>query len=415
MQSTANLLTMLALDPKKESQESAMQSKENFDAIGAFISKERQATKDETVGIIGGGIVSLMTGFYLAELGFKVTIIEKQSLGAAASGRNGGAVMMLGRELLEIPFARHSINLWEKLSEKGIDTQFERKGHLMVAQNEIEKEILTQAFYLYELAGIPVKLMDYDEMLPYASCLNPEVKLGLFSPEDAQAYPFTTMQSLIKKIRDAGSVVYDKTAVTDFIVEQDEIKAIKTDAGDMQFDHYILATGPWTKPLAEKLGEKVEIKPRRSQLMVSEVFTERILEPFFTGNGFYSRQTPYGNILFGGGGPWEIDGFNMKNTNYGMELLITRFTEMFPEHENTNLIRAFAGTVEITPDHVPAFGRLLHYKNGFISAGYNGHGFGLSAVMGKLMSCMIYENDSYETNEALMKVLDPLSIKRFRV
>ena len=415
MQSTENLLTMLALDSEKESEASAKESKENYLALDAFINKERSEKRTETVGLIGGGILSLMTGFYLTELGFKVTIIEKQSLGAAASGRNGGAVMMLGRELLEIPFARHSLNLWEALADKGIETQFERKGHLMVAQNDIEKNILTEAFRLYQLAGIPVELMDYEEMLPYAAGLNKEVKLGLFSPEDAQAYPFTSIQSLIKKIREAGGMIYDQTAVIDFETSSDEIKAVQTDAGKMFFDHYILATGPWTKPLAEKLGEKVEIKPRRSQLMVSEVFTERVLEPFFTGNGFYSRQTPYGNILFGGGGPWEIDGFNMKNTNYGMELLSTRFTEMFPGHERTNLIRAFAGTVEITPDHVPAFGRLLNYKNGFISAGYNGHGFGLSAVMGKLMSCMIYDKDSYEANEALMKVLGPLSIKRFQV
>ncbi len=415
MQSTENLLTMLALDPKKESEASARESKENYQAVGAFINQERKEKKTESVGLIGGGIISLMTGFYLTELGFKVTIIEKQSLGAAASGRNGGAVMMLGRELLEIPFARHSINLWEQLSEKGIQTQFERKGHLMVAQNDIEKEILTEAFHLYEKAGIPVELMDYEAMLPYAARLNKEVKLGLFSPEDAQAYPFTTIQSLIKSIRDAGGLIYDQTAVTGFRTEADEIIALQTERGEMSFDHYILATGPWTKSLAEMLGERVEIKPRRSQLMVSEVFTERILEPFFTGNGFYSRQTPYGNILFGGGGPWEIDGFNMKNTNYGMELLSTRFTEMFPEHDKTNLIRAFAGTVEITPDHVPAFGPLLNYKNAFISAGYNGHGFGLSAVMGKLMSCMIYDQDAYKRNEALMKVLDPLSIKRFQV
>jgi sarcosine oxidase subunit beta len=70
-------------------------------------------------------------------------------------------------------------------------------------------------------------------------------------------------------------------------------------------------------------------------------------------------------------------------------LLSERFLELFPSFETKQLIRAFAGTVEITPDHSPMFGSMPGYNNLYISAGYNGHGYGMSAVMGKLLAKLI--------------------------
>lgn len=414
MQVTEDLLTMLALNPKEETRKNADEAIHNYKVLDRFIYKKRPKKLNERVVIIGGGIVSLMTANYLLDYGFQVTIIEKRSIGTAASGRNGGAVMLLGRELLEVPFAKHSIKLWGNLGNEGINTQFERPGHLMVAQNEIELERLIASYHFYLLAGVNVQLLEYDEMKQHVSDLNPEVKLGLFCSEDAQSYPFTTIQSLISKITDAGGEIITNEEVTEFDIVNDEIKQVTTNKlRKVIGDYFILAAGPWSESLAEIINEKIKIRPRRSQLMVTEIVKDRVIKPFFTGNGFYSRQTPYGNILYGGGGPWEIDGYNVKNTNYGIELLATRFTEMFPNFDSLNLIRSFAGTVEITPDFVPCFGRLVYAKNGFVSAGYNGHGYGLSAIMGKLMSCMIYDNETFEQDSELMQVLQPLNIKRF--
>lgn len=415
MQTTEDLLTMLALKPDIETEQNAENAITHYKVLENFIYKKRsKKALDERVVIIGGGIVSLMTANYLLDLGIHVTIIEKGSMGTAASGRNGGAVMLLGRELLEVPFAKHSIRLWKNLKEDGIHTQFERAGHLMVAQNDLEVERLVASYHFYMLAGVDVKLLDFEEMKQYVTNLNPEAKLGLFCAEDAQSYPFTTIQSLIRKIRANGGDIITNEEVVDFTIEHGEIKHVTTCSNQtIKGDQFILAAGPWSEKLAANIGETVKVRPRRSQLMVTEIVKKRVITPFFTGNGFYSRQTPYGNILYGGGGPWEVDGYNVKNTQYGMSLLATRFTEMFPEHEDLNLIRSFAGTVEITPDFVPCFGRMVNIKNGFVSAGYNGHGYGLSAVMGKLMSCMIYDKETYEQDDALMQVLQPLNIKRF--
>lgn len=415
MDKDIDLLTMLALKPELETKENVEKVKINDAIIHNYFHENRPALQGKPhVVMVGGGIISLMTAFYLEEMGFRISIIEQKSFGAAASGRNGGAVMMMGRELIELPFARHSINLWEQLSTKGINTHFERKGHLMVARNDIEVERLTKAYELYKAAGIPVKLLNNEEMKSYTPHIGKENKLGLFSYEDAQSYPFTTIQSLIKQLKTKGVQFYPYTKATSFETNNRMIEGVITGNSVIKGDYYLISAGPWSLELGKLLDEHISVKARRSQLMVTEIVKKKAIVPFFTGNGFYSRQTHVGNLLFGGGGPWEINGYDVSNTSYAIELLSNRFTEVFPTYKTKQLIRSFAGTVEITPDHVPAFGKLLNWDNGFVSAGYNGHGYGLSAVMGKLMSLVLYDNatDRQLCND-IKSVIDPLKIDRF--
>lgn len=415
MSKQIDLLTMLALKPDLETKENVEKVKAYDVIIEEYINKSRPLLKQNPhVVMVGGGIVSLMTAFYLEQLGFNISIIEQKSFGAAASGRNGGAVMMMGRELIEIPFARHSIKLWENLSKYGIDTHFERNGHLMVARNDVEEERLTKAYELYKAAGIPVQLLSYEEMKKYTPHLGKDNRLGLFSVEDAQSYPFTTIQSLIKLLKKNGVQFFPYTKAKAFETENSVIKGVVTDNQIIKGDYYLISAGPWSEQLGKLLNEKISVRPRRSQLMVTEIVKQGSIVPFFTGNGFYSRQTHAGNILFGGGGPWEINGYVVQNTPYAIQLLSNRFTEVFPLYKTKQLIRSFAGTVEITPDHVPAFGQLTYWENGFVSAGYNGHGYGLSAIMGKLMSCVLYDKTTeQELTSHIKSVIDPLNIERF--
>lgn len=416
MSQKVDLLTMLALKPDKESKENVERVKTNDRILEGYFNEIRSPLKKRPhVVIVGGGIISLMTAFYLEKFDFQISIVEKESFGAAASGRNGGAVMMMGRELIELPFARHSIKLWEQLSKYGVDTHFEQSGHLMVARNDVEEERLIKAYELYKASGIPVELLNNDQMKKYTPHLGKENRIGLFSLEDAQSYPFTTIQSIIKSLKKKDVKFYPYTKVTDFQTNGTEITGVVIQNEVIKGDYYLLCTGPWTTEIGKQLNEIIRVRPRRSQLMVTEVSKKGSVIPFFTGNGFYSRQTHIGNILFGGGGPWEIDGFEVKNTSYAIQLLSKRFTEVFPAYKTKQLIRGFAGTVEITPDLVPAFGKMLNWDNGFVSAGYHGHGYGLSAVMGKLMSCVLYD---YTINQTLSKdmesVLSPFGIQRFK-
>ncbi|SFA69710.1 MULTISPECIES: FAD-binding oxidoreductase [unclassified Bacillus (in: firmicutes)] len=390
-----NRLSLLSLQVDKETTRSAQKARNTYDVLKESLFQDFRVKKSNNhITIIGGGIVGLMSAYFLQKCGFQITVLEKKSFGAAASGRNGGGVLSLGRELNEIPFARLATEIWSELDREGIDTKYTASGHVMVARNPIEEQMLLAAQDLYLESGLDVKAVNPDELKRMAPDLHPNLKMGLFSHSDGQSYPFTTSTSLKSYLKENGAKLIDHCNVVGFHTKNGSIVTVSTDQGNFESDVFLLCAGPWTTEMCDSLGESVLIKPRRSQILVTEILSKRRIHPFVTGNSLYLRQTHAGNVLFGGGGPWEISGFDVSNTNYALELLSSRLLELFPSFKNKQLIRAFAGTVEITEDHLPYFGGLTKFDNAFISAGYNGHGYGMSAVMGKIMAqnlCYYFE------------------------
>lgn len=89
-------------------------------------------------------------------------------------------------------------------------------------------------------------------------------------------------------------------------------------------------------------------------------------------------------------------------------------TEMFPGLARVPIIRAFAGTVELTPDHYPLLGRVPGTAGLWVSAGYNGHGFGLSAAAGRLFAELLgYDLAGQEVPAALSDAVRGYDPARF--
>ena len=63
-----------------------------YAATSDFLPAQHPLTGDERVDVcvIGGGYTGLSAALHLAEMGFKVTLLEAQRIGFGASGRNGG-------------------------------------------------------------------------------------------------------------------------------------------------------------------------------------------------------------------------------------------------------------------------------------------------------------------------------------
>ncbi|MFC3885798.1 NAD(P)/FAD-dependent oxidoreductase [Bacillus songklensis] len=407
-------LTLLSLDMEKETDGDALKANETYKLLKDYIHYRRcTADRNRHVVIIGGGIIGLMSAFYMRKQGFHVTIIEKKSFGAGASGRNGGGVLAMGRELAEIPFARLSIELWGSLSP--VDMKFCQRGHLMIACNDYERQKLERAAELYTLSGLDIKLCSKKQVQGVLPDVCTQISGGIFSPVDSQSYPFTTITGLQKVLKQNGVALLSHTEVIGFETDGSYIKHVVTSKGNIKGDIFVVSAGPWTGEITEWMKEEIKIQPRRSQIMVTEIVKEKKIGPFVSGNGLYLKQTHAGNLLYGGGGGWEQTGFDVSNTTFAIQLLTKRFLELFPGYRTKQLLRAFAGTVEITPDHLPYFGRLEAYDNAYISAGYNGHGYGMSAIMGKLLSCLAadHDDDSIHVDD-VTSILSFVSPKRFQ-
>lgn len=381
-----NRMTLLSMDPEATSEEDSRLAAEHYANVVAEVDGHPETSlAGLRVVVVGGGVAGLMSALYLSRAGAEIHLFEAQSLGAAASGRNAGGIYAFGRAIEEVALARLSMDLWEQLQADGIQAQFRRDGHAIVARNGRERALLELARRHYELAGLPVRMLGPEETMALLPGISPEVAGSLLGTTDGQGYAFTTVTSVLAELRSQGAEIHDHSPVTSVVEAHGRATGVRSSTGVVEADHVVLAAGPWMATFAEAAGCGPDVRPRRSQLMVTERVGGLENLPFLSGNRVYARRTHAGNLLVGGGGPWEEGGYNVTSSNAALSFLGKHMSELFPALAGVPVLRAFAGTVELTEDHLPLFGAAPAVENLWISAGYNGHGFGLSAAMGRLM------------------------------
>jgi sarcosine oxidase subunit beta len=125
------------------------------------------------------------------------------------------------------------------------------------------------------------------------------------------------------------------------------------------------------------------------------------------GNGLYGRQTLRGNLAYGGGPhEWVEVGELGPETKPATPLarnLARRLVEMLPGAANLNVIRSWAGVVEMTPDGRPVLDRIENVTLCTMA----GVGFGLSPATGHALRDLVLDGACSFTD------IDRLKLDRF--
>ena len=91
------------------------------------------------VAVIGGGVIGVMTAFYLRQKGLSVLLLEKGRIAGEQSSRNWGWVRQQGRDPSELPIMVESLSIWKRLAaEMGDSLGFRQTGVLYLAKTDRE-------------------------------------------------------------------------------------------------------------------------------------------------------------------------------------------------------------------------------------------------------------------------------------
>ena len=91
------------------------------------------------VVVIGGGIIGVMSAWFLAKRGLSVVLLEKGRIAGEQSSRNWGWIRQQGRDPAELPIMIEARRIWKGLeAECGEDLGLRQGGVLYLARDAAE-------------------------------------------------------------------------------------------------------------------------------------------------------------------------------------------------------------------------------------------------------------------------------------
>lgn len=351
------------------------------------------AIQKADVVIIGAGSTGVSTAYELAKLGVDTIVVDKSCLAMEAAGRNPGGIRQIGRDENELPLMAQAMKRWHGLSEElGCDIELHEDGYLWVALNEDELEMQRDLVKRDSAFGIEEHVLDLLQVQEMAPAISDFIVGGLLSPTDVIANPFLVARGYYSNAQRYGAKFLFNTEVIGLQLENNRIKGVVTDKGEISTNRVINAAGPWSDHIASMAGVDLPLSPCPNQFIVTEM-VDPIIPPFLLISAIgVCRQSADGNVYIGNtNAPGGIGGYS-KATNYGeMTRTTANILKIVPAFRNLNIIRTWVGTIDFSPDDNFIFGHVDEVEGLILASGFSGHGFALTPVIGQLLSELVVD------------------------
>lgn len=375
-----------------------------------------QADLQADVAIIGAGYTGLWTAYYLKRQApqLRVVILEGETAGFGASGRNGGWLMgnLLGedRMLAALPAAERkaSFDLLHGIPDEvaavvereGIDCDLRKGGVLYCAARYPEQEVRLRE-YLAELRALGLGEEDYRWLAP--SELGEQLRMAnaygaLYSPHCATIQPARLVRGLARCVEGMGVELYERSPVIDW-----QPGTVRTAQGRV--------TADWVVPAIE--GYAATLPPLGNhQLPVQSliVATEPLPADVWAGIGLergqafseFSRQVTYGQrslddrLIFGARGGYRFGGRLRSDFSLTWdELDLRRYLmgEIFPQLRNVRFTHSWGGNLGMARRFQPHMLRDARNRIA-LAGGYGGEGVGATNLAGRTLADLILGQDS---------------------
>lgn len=329
--------------------------------------------------IVGAGAIGLTSAQALLQAGYNVTLVERGTAGQEASWAGGGILSPLCSWDYQEPVTRLAHRSMAMFGEAaamlhdatGADPEYQRSGMLVLPpyQFELAKPWCEQ----HQVALQAVDL---------GGCLPGMCGTGLLLPEVAQVRNPRLLCALRAHVETLGGVILEQHEVQQFEIAGDRVVALKTTQGKLYADAYIVAAGAWSKKLLGEHALNVEIRPIRGQILLFK-FDAPPFRQILLKQDLYLIPRRDGHVL--AGSTLEDVGFDKSTTLEARDNLLGRVCELFPDWQDRQPVRHWAGFRPGSPDNIPTIGRHPQLANLYINSGHFRYGVTMSFASAELL------------------------------
>lgn len=376
---------------------------------------------DVDVAIIGAGYTGLWTAYYLKRHApeLSIAIVEAQTAGFGASGRNGGWLMgnLLGEDRLLAALSperrRESFDLLHAIPDEvksvidreGIACDYRKGGALYCAARYPEQESSLRQ-YLADLYGQGLSESDYrwltpDELAQQLRVAKPYG--GIFTPHVATLQPARLVRGLARAVERMGVRIYEQSPVSHW-----QSGLVRTAKAQVR--------SRWVVPAVEGYATTLNTLgryqlPVQSLIVATEPLSPALWEQIGLSQGQafseFSKQVTYGQrtadnrLVFGARGGYQFGGrlrHSFDLTDNEIELRRYLFGELFPMLKNVTISHAWGGNLGMARRFQPHM--LCDRVQGVaLAGGYGGEGVGASHLGGRTLADLILQRDTLEVKQ----------------
>ncbi|SDN28378.1 sarcosine oxidase subunit beta [Halogranum gelatinilyticum] len=372
-----------------------------------------------TVVVVGGGIVGLASGYYLAKRGEDVVVCEKGTVGSGSTERSAGGIRAQFSTPVNVDLSVESMNVWDRFeTDFGVDIGHRKVGYLFLAREEATADEFREAVAMQNDRGVPSELLTPSEAADHCPALHAEeFCAATYSPTDGFADPYLALQGYATAAREAGVDVRTKTPVTAIHREsgaEGRVTGVDADGDHIEATHVVDAAGAWARDVAELADIDLPIAPRRRQALVVDPETPVPEDGPLTidlDTGSYFRPEREGAAIVGGhfddtDPDEDPDGYSTSIDLAWAATALERAADCAGYFgPDSRIRRGWAGLYAVTPDHHPI---IEETAPGFVTAaGFSGHGFQHAPATGQLVAELVCDG------RASLVDVDSLTSDRF--
>ena len=396
------------------------------------------------VVVLGGGVVGVMTAWFLADRGFSVVLCEKGRIAGEQSSRNWGWIRQQGRDFAELPVMMESLAIWQDLARTlGDCLGLRQEGTLYIARTEAEMAGFATWRDKAQGFGLDCRILGRAELAALIPGHAAPWIGALYTPSDARAEPWTAVPLIAKALAAKGVTIRENCAVRALDLQAGRVAGVITEAGRIACAQVVVAGGAWSSLFLRAHGvviPQLAVKASAARTIpMPETFLGGAADEQFA---FRRRQDGGYTIARSGAHDFAIgpDAFrhfgaflpvlrtSIKSTRFGLaapkdypdawstqrqwdagkvspferirvlnpapnlkllEKVCDDFAKALPALGRPVIAEAWAGMIDTTPDVVPIIDRAPSIPGLVIATGTCGHGFGIGPGLGRVIADLV--------------------------
>lgn len=395
--------------------------------------------------VLGNGVIGSTTAYYLARLGFEVTVIDRQDeVAQETSFANAGQIspgyaspwaapgvplkaikwmlqkhaplsirpttdinqyLFMARMLRNCTAARYKVNkermvrlseysrdcMNELRAETGIEYEGRQQGTLQLFRTQAQLEDAAKDIAVLEEMGVPYELLEgqaLSQAEPALAKTAHKLTGGLRLPTDQTGDCLLFTREVARMARELGVEFRFGQNIDELQRDGERISGVVINGKLETADHYVLALGSYSPQLLAPLGIKAPIYPLKGYSITVPIINPDMAPVSTMLDETYKVAITRFDDRIRVGGMAEIRGYDLKVNPSKGDTLKMIVQDLFPEAADTSQIDLWTGLRPATPDGTPIVGA-TKFSNLFLNTGHGTLGWTMACGSGRMLADLL--------------------------